>query len=74
MKRYIVQLGLLPDEVLHYYTGQAAAVRARSHSGSIVQFPAAALRTLVDASGVHGRFCLIVDADGRLLDLERIEH
>lgn len=72
MKRYIVQLGLLPDEVLHYYTGRAAAVRARCHTGRVVQFPAVALRPFVGPAGVHGRFCLSVDDRGRLIGLDRL--
>ena len=72
MKHYIVQLELSAEEVLQYYNGRAAAVRARAHTGAVVQFPAVALRRFVGPAGVNGRFRLSVAADGRLAALDRL--
>ena len=73
MKHYIVQLELSAEEVLQYYNGQAAAVRARAHTGAIVQFPAAALRRFVEPTGVKGLFRLSVTGGGRLTALDRLD-
>lgn len=72
MRRYVVDLAISADELLRYYRGAASSVVASDRGGRRVQFPAAALRPFVSASGVRGTFVLTVTAENRLQSLERL--
>jgi hypothetical protein len=66
------RLNLSAEHYLRFYRGQASRVSVIAEDGRRIEFPAIALRPFVTALGVRGDFQLIVDADNRLLRLERI--
>lgn len=72
MKEYRFNLDITREQILRYYSGDAAAVVAQTDDGLTVRFPASALRRYVDVAGVHGRFLLRVGDDHRLIALERL--
>ena len=72
-REYRLRLSIGPDEMLRYYRGSAAAVQALSEEGVRVRFPANTLRPFMTAQGIHGRFCLRVDGNNRVLGLELLE-
>ena len=53
------------------YRGEARNVVALDTQGRRVQFPALSLRKFVTAEGVSGKFVIRVDADNRLVDIQR---
>ncbi len=72
MPELVVRLDLSLEQVLQAYRGEADAVLARAEDGRTVQFPAGALRQLVQPDGVRGRFRLRVNEAGRLLGVDRL--
>lgn len=73
-RRHIdVHLVLRPDQVLHYYSGAAGAVLARSLDGRTVSFPADVLPRLVTEQGVNGVYRLVFDDDNRLREVLPLE-
>ena len=72
MKEFQFSLHISRDEYLRYYQGQAVAVVVTDKEGRSIRFPANALRTHVDHTGIHGRFRLITDDQHKLQRLERI--
>jgi len=72
--RYIVDLTISSDEFRRLYTGSANSVVVRDRvSGKRVRFPANGLRQFVLPDGVHGRFELQVDANNKLIDIQRFD-
>ena len=65
-------LDLTPSQCLHYYTGDAEWVHARSTDGRRVQFPARALSQVVTSEGAAGRFRLTFSDEGRFISIRRI--
>jgi len=72
MREYKVRLSISADQMLAYYQGVAEQVIARDEQGVRVSFPAQALRPFVTHEGVHGCFCIRVDANNRLLGLRKL--
>lgn len=72
MTRYEFELHLRPFEYLRFYEGTAKHVVVQATNGKTVQLPAAMFRSFVTPEGVHGRFVLTLDANGKSLGLERI--
>lgn len=70
-KSYTVTLDISAEAYQHMYRGTARSVIARDTQGRRVQFPAASLRQFVTPEGVHGVFVIRVDADHRLVDIQR---
>lgn len=71
-ERIYFTLDIPAQEMARYYRGSATRVLVHAADGRRVQIPAANLRPFVTRDGVQGRFCLTVDADYRLLHLERV--
>ncbi|MGB0721562.1 MAG: DUF2835 domain-containing protein [Gammaproteobacteria bacterium] len=72
MRRYAFRLDISADNLLRYYRGQAGTVSVRSFDGTRLSFPAQRLRPHARHDGVHGRFELTADKDGRFVDLVRV--
>ncbi|MEE4296773.1 MAG: DUF2835 domain-containing protein [Wenzhouxiangella sp.] len=72
MNEYYFSLSISRDEYLRYYQGQAEAVVVTDSQGRNIRFPANALRSHVQHTGIHGRFRLVTDDLNRLQRLERI--
>ena len=71
-KSYRFSLELSREVALSYYSGKTRAIRVRSDSGEIVQFPASALRAFVTETGVRGSFEVTVSAENRLISFRKI--
>lgn len=72
MKKYEVNLNIPSEKIIAYYKGHVQHVVAHTQCGRTIQFPVQNLRAFVDQQGVHGRFLLTVDENGKLKGFERI--
>ena len=72
MPHYDVQLAISNDEFAKLYRGAAQSVRAWTVDGRSIRFPARALISYLQRSGIHGRFRVQVDAEHRLRRIDRI--
>ncbi len=70
-RSYTVHLDISAEAYREMYRGVVRNVIARDLEGRRIQFPAMALRSFVTASGIQGRFVVRVDADNRLVDIQR---
>ncbi len=68
---YTVALNISAEVYQRMYSGTARSVIARDTEGRRVQFPALSLRQFVTPEGVHGVFVIRVDANNRLVDIQR---
>ncbi len=68
---YTVMLDISPEAYQRMYQGVAQNVVAVDMEGRRVQFPALSLRKFVTAEGVRGTFLIRVDANHRLVDIQR---
>jgi hypothetical protein len=71
MHSIIVDIVLHEDELLRVYAGRADQILATSADGRRVRFPANILRPFVARDGVHGRFEIRTDANGRFQSIHR---
>ena len=67
-----IALHISADALLRHYRGEAREVRATTHDGRSILFPAAALRAVVEPDGVYGEFALHFDAQHRFVAIERL--
>ncbi len=67
-----LKLSIPAAEMRRLYEGSAREVVARAENGQMVRFPARVLRGEVTHAGVHGRFRLSFDADGRFTAITRL--
>jgi len=65
-------LNLSAERYLSHYRGVAKSVLVVADDGRRIEFPASALRPFVNKHGVQGQFELVIDANNRLLSLERL--
>lgn len=72
MRRFYFSLAVSAEKTRSIYRGQARYVLAESDDGVKLQLPAANFREFVDSEGIHGRFCVRIDADNRILELARV--
>lgn len=72
IKEVHFRIDLTSEQYLDFYRGAARSVQVRSRDGRVVRFPATALQAYVDHAGVRGEFCLRMDAEHRLISLDRI--
>lgn len=72
MNEYRFRLAISAEEYLAYYEGAARDVVVTLANGQNLQFPAAALRSVVTHDGVYGEFVLRVNANNKLQGLERV--
>ncbi|TCK18407.1 uncharacterized protein DUF2835 [Thiogranum longum] len=68
---YTVMLDISPEAYQRMYQGVAQNVVAVDAQGRRVQFPALSLRKFVTSEGVRGTFLIRVDANHRLVDIQR---
>ncbi len=68
---YTVTLDISAEAYQLMYSGAARNVVAHDTEGRRVQFPAQALRKFVTRQGVQGTFLIRVDANHRLIDIQR---
>lgn len=68
---YTVTLDISAEAYQRMYQGVAQNVVANDDQGRRLQFPALALRKFVTSEGVRGTFLIHVDADHRLVDIQR---
>lgn len=66
-----LNLKISVDEMEKYYRGSAQQIIAVAEDGRRVQFPASAVRRFVTRDGVRGRFLLLVDEHGKLVEMRR---
>jgi len=71
-RHYFFRLQISHDQFLHYYQGVARTVQIMSECGKRLRLPAAKLRPMLAHNGIHGRYCLTVDADKRFISLSKI--
>jgi hypothetical protein len=72
MQRFYFNLSIPAAEYLRYYRGAAHTVIVHTNEGLKLSLPAANLRQFVTPSGIFGHFCVTVDAQRRLVGLERV--
>jgi len=65
-------LGLSREQFLLYYQGTVRQIQVMTDERKTVRFPAGRLRPFLTPQGIHGRFALHYDAQGRFVTLERI--
>lgn len=70
--RYEFHLAIPPAKYVEYYRGTVRHVVARATTGQNVQFPASLLQKFVTPEGVVGHFVLTVDANHKVVSLERV--
>ena len=71
MKTYSFVLRLSQSELMKYYSGTARNVMVKDITGFTLQIPAEILRPFVSREGVHGRFVLQVDDNGKFIDIRQ---
>ncbi|MFA5530377.1 MAG: DUF2835 family protein [Thiohalomonadaceae bacterium] len=71
MNEIRLRLHILPEQLLAWYRGDAAEVRAVAVDGRRVRFPARVLRPFVTREGIRGEFVLRYDAQSRFVDIRR---
>lgn len=71
-QRVIVDISISADEYLAYYNGSAKYVVTNAIDGRVVRFPAGILQRVVEHHGVHGRFVIEFDAQGRFVSINRV--
>lgn len=68
----VVRLAISAKEFQLLYAGKARDVVAVAESGQTVRFPGHILRSHVLHDGVHGRFRIAFDNDGKFLAVEKL--
>jgi len=72
MRHFYFNLSISATDYLRYYQGAANTVIVHTHNGLKLSLPAASLRQFVTHSGIVGQFRITVDAQQRLVALERV--
>lgn len=72
MESIIIPIEISKDEYLKYYKGHANQVFAVAIDGRTISFPAQCLKPFVDHNGIKGVFRLSYNAQGKLIDIERL--
>ncbi len=68
----VINLAIEADEFVRIYKGTARDVVARATSGQTVRFPANILKPFVAHAGVHGRFKITFNANGKLIAIDKL--
>lgn len=72
IQRIVVSLSISSDDYLLYYKGNARTVLAQTVDGRTVRFPASVLQRVITREGVHGRFAIYFNAEGKFERIERL--
>ncbi len=73
MEQLTVELHISMEEFEAWYAGVATSVRAVDTRGRRIRFPARILRSYLSHDGIHGRFVIRFDADGRFQSIHKAE-
>jgi hypothetical protein len=65
-------LSIDASELQKYYRGEVLSVLATTQQGIKVQFPANLILPYVSHNGIHGRFILDYQPDGKAISLRRL--
>jgi len=68
----VVNLAIPAEELLRLYQGSAKTVKAVSHDGRQVKFPADILRPFVLHQGVYGQFKINFDELHKFKSIEKL--
>ncbi len=69
---YTFSIRIDRDEYLRYYAGTASTVRAKTHQGLVIDFPATALKPWITHAGIIGTFSITMNDDHKLVDIKRL--
>ena len=69
---YTFSISVSREEYLRYYAGMASAVRAQTHQGVVIEFPARNLTPWMTHSGIYGTFCITMNEDNKLVDIKKL--
>ena len=72
MRRFEFTMALSAEKTSRIYAGRATSILVHSDDGLRLQLPAANFRAYVDDNGIRGRFRVAIDADNRIVELQRI--
>lgn len=64
-------MALSAEKTRGIYRGRARYLLVETDDGLKLQLPAANFREFVEADGIHGRFRVRIDADNKILSLQR---
>jgi len=71
MNSIVVTLHISPDAYLKQYQTPSVMVHTRANDGRRVQFPASILKPFLMHDGIHGRFNIHFDQNGKFKSIER---
>ncbi|MCP4874522.1 MAG: DUF2835 domain-containing protein [Gammaproteobacteria bacterium] len=72
MRRFEFELALSASKTRSLYEGQARYILVASKQGKKLQLPAANFRDYVSAAGIYGHFTVEIDANNKLVALQKI--
>lgn len=72
MKIWYVDLHVPIDEMVKNYAEEATRVFAWTHDGKKVAFPAQSLKPFMTHEGVHGRFKIQCNDQGKLHSIKKL--
>lgn len=71
MKRFDFSMGLPAHKLKEYYRGSVRNVVVTTDEGLRLQLPLEVFRPYVSEAGIYGVFCVTVDDNHKLLQLEK---
>jgi predicted ester cyclase len=72
-QRIVVDIHLSAEEYLRYYRGEIKLVQAIAVDGRRVRFPANVLQHVIGHYGIHGRYAIEFDNDGRFQSIKCVD-
>ena len=71
MRLFDFKMAICAERTERIYRGNARYILVKSDEGLTLQLPASNFRRFVDAGGIQGRFRVQIDADNKIVSLER---
>lgn len=72
MRQFEFNLAISAQKTETIYQGRARYILVQSDADLKLQLPASSFRKFVASDGIHGRFRVEIDADNRIVHLQRI--
>lgn len=72
MRKSTFSISLSSDQVLQFYKGQADMLRARTEDGTSISIPFDIISRFVTHHGIHGRFEIRYNSNGKFQGISRI--
>ncbi len=69
---FFFSLSLSFDDFLPYYQGLAKRVEVRESQGRVLHINAYHFKPFLTPDGIHGRFKILIDENGRLQNIARL--